>query len=198
MRKSSFVVAAVAAMVAAPVSAATVVVYGDTNPSGNVTLLPAGPGAVARAISFDVSGPGNFTAVFNFTNPFTNARANGSASFNFDPDILVFTGGSFSNGGTFAIGGVSGVGSSIQVDSLGMGLGAQSLTLQGRLNSAGVPDTGNSFARVGGSLTLTAVAAVVPEPATWALFILGFGAIGSALRRRSGAVRVSKAKLNFA
>ena len=185
-------------MVAAPASAATVVVYADSNPSGAVTLTPAGPGAVASPISFDVSGTGDFNAVFSFNNPFTTARANGSASFNFDPDVLVFTGGTFSNGGTFAIGGVSGVGSSIQVDSTGMLQGAQTLTLQGRLNSSGIPDGGNSFARVGGSLTLTAVAAVVPEPATWALFILGFGVIGSALRRRSGAVRVSKAKLNFA
>ena len=49
-----------------------------------------------------------------------------------------------------------------------------------------------------GSVTVVNQIAAVPEPATWALFILGFGAIGSALRRRSGAVRVSKAKLNFA
>lgn len=38
----------------------------------------------------------------------------------------------------------------------------------------------------------------VPEPTTWALFILGFGAIGGAMRRRSGKVRVAKASLNFA
>lgn len=40
--------------------------------------------------------------------------------------------------------------------------------------------------------------AAVPEPTTWALFILGFGMIGAALRRRSRAVRDIKAKLNFA
>ncbi|RYE61473.1 MAG: PEP-CTERM sorting domain-containing protein, partial [Oxalobacteraceae bacterium] len=32
--------------------------------------------------------------------------------------------------------------------------------------------------------------AAVPEPATWALCILGFGAIGGTMRRRSSAVRV--------
>ena len=47
-------------------------------------------------------------------------------------------------------------------------------------------------------LTLTGTAGIVPEPATWALFILGFGVIGATLRRRSGAVRVSKAQLHFA
>lgn len=40
--------------------------------------------------------------------------------------------------------------------------------------------------------------AAVPEPTTWALFILGFGAIGYAMRRRSSKVRVAKASLNFA
>lgn len=38
----------------------------------------------------------------------------------------------------------------------------------------------------------------VPEPTTWALLILGFGAIGSAMRRRASQVRTAKAKLHFA
>lgn len=40
--------------------------------------------------------------------------------------------------------------------------------------------------------------AAVPEPTTWALFILGFGAIGQSMRRRSSKVRIAKASLNFA
>lgn len=40
--------------------------------------------------------------------------------------------------------------------------------------------------------------AAVPEPTTWALFILGFGAIGATMRRRSSQMRVAKASLNFA
>ena len=46
------------------------------------------------------------------------------------------------------------------------------------------------------NITLNSIA--VPEPTTWALFILGFGAIGSTLRRRNANVRVAKASLNFA
>jgi hypothetical protein len=198
MKKLLIAAGAAASLVtmAAPASAATVV-YGAMNPGGVVTLLPAGPGAVAKAIEFDVTGTGDFTAVFSFLNPFSSASANGSASFNFDPDVLIFTGGSFSGGGVATIGGVPGVGSSIQIDRAGLTGGSQTLTITGRLNQAGVPTGGNGFARVGGSLTLTQSTAV-PEPATWALFILGFGAVGSILRRRNGAIRVSKAKLNFA
>lgn len=38
----------------------------------------------------------------------------------------------------------------------------------------------------------------VPEPGTWALLILGFGAVGHSMRRRSQTVRVAKARLHFA
>ena len=48
-----------------------------------------------------------------------------------------------------------------------------------------------------GQFSFNAAFAAVPEPTTWALFILGFGAIGAALRRRSSAIRVTKAKLRF-
>lgn len=38
----------------------------------------------------------------------------------------------------------------------------------------------------------------VPEPTTWALLILGFGAVGYSMRRRTSQVRNAKAKLHFA
>lgn len=38
----------------------------------------------------------------------------------------------------------------------------------------------------------------VPEPATWALFVLGFGALGGAMRRRSRAMVASHGRLVFA
>ena len=41
---------------------------------------------------------------------------------------------------------------------------------------------------LGGNLTITQVAAAVPEPASWALMLLGFGAIGVAMRRRKAAL----------
>lgn len=189
--------AASAVALAAPASAQTTVTFGAMNPGGVVALAPAGPGAVAAPISFDVSGTGPFAVTFSFLNPFSSATASGSASFNFDPDVLLFTSGDFSGAGTFAIGGVPGVGSSIQVDRLGLPGGNQTLTLRGTLTPS-TAEGGNAFARVGGSLTLTSVTAPIPEPATWALFILGFGAIGGSLRRRNSAARVTKAKMLFA
>ena len=186
-------VAASAFVVAAPATAAHVI-YGPGNPGGVITLTPAGPGAVSSAISFDVTAGGMFTAVFSFVNPYNPAAAGGSATFNYDPDVVNFTGGSISGSGSVTT--VNGpTGASIQIDRLGLPAGMQTLTINGTLTPSNAPG-GNAFARIGGQLTLTG--AVVPEPATWALFILGFGAIGGALRRRGGAVRVSRAKLRLA
>jgi hypothetical protein len=41
----------------------------------------------------------------------------------------------------------------------------------------------------GAALDAVSVSDAVPEPATWALMILGFGAIGGAMRRRTAAAR---------
>lgn len=194
MRTLFFALAATAAVGAMPAHAATVT-FGAINPGGVISLEPAGPGAVSSALSFDVQGSGLFSAVLSFLNPFDTATAGGSASFNFDPDLITFTGGDISGGGLVTV--VNGpTGASMQIDRLGLPGGDQTLTIMGTLTPSDAPG-GNSFARIGGQLTLTGTGAI-PEPATWALFILGFGAIGGALRRRSGAVRVSKAKLHFA
>ena len=60
-----------------------------------------------------------------------------------------------------------------------------------RISAGGTSD---SFGGYIDNITLNAV----PEPATWALFILGFGVIGSTLRRRNASVRAARASLNFA
>jgi hypothetical protein len=51
----------------------------------------------------------------------------------------------------------------------------------------------NSDGFAGVTYTPVASAAAVPEPASWAMMILGIGAIGFALRRRTVATRVSYA-----
>lgn len=187
---SALAAVAATALFAVPASAATVV-FGPPSPGGVITLTPAGPGEVAGFLGFDVindqTGP-NFTATLTFVNPFSPAAAGGSAVFNFDGDLLVFTGGNISGGGVATVT-TNAQGSSIQVDAFNLAAGPQTLTFTGTLNP-----TGNGTARVGGQLSLSAV----PEPGTWALFILGFGGLGYAMRRRNAQVRTAKAKLHFA
>lgn len=181
--------AAAVAFTAVPASAATTVTYRSTNPGGVVTLDPAGPDALSGLLGFNVSGDaGAFSVTFYFDNPFDPAAATSSASFDFDPDVLQFTSGSYGSGGTFTIL-TDDTGSAITVSKNGLAAGANTLTLNGTFNP-----TGNGFAAVGGSLNLTAV----PEPATWALFILGFGAIGAGMRRRSSQAGKVRASIRFA
>ena len=196
-KKMAFAAAAAVAFAATPATAAHVV-YITPSPDagsdgdGDINLSYAGPGARSSALAFDVTAAGNFTATFDFYNVFDPAAAGGSASFNFDGDFVTFTGGNISGGGiSTPVSGPSGA--SIQIDRLGLPTGWHTLSISGTLTEG--PD-GNAYARIGGQLTLTG--AEVPEPATWALFILGFGAIGHTMRRRSSKVRVAKASLNFA
>ena len=90
------------------------------------------------------------------------------------------------------------MGSSIQVDSFNLPTGTQTLTLMGQLNPLATPAGGNNFARVGGSITLTSLAGAVPEPATWAMLVLGFGVMGGAMRSRTRKSQVSRQTLRFA
>lgn len=57
-----------------------------------------------------------------------------------------------------------------------------------------VEGTANTAATYGGNITFSAV----PEPATWALMILGFGAVGFSMRRRSAKAGTTRATLKFA
>lgn len=184
-KKIAFAALAATAAYAAPASAATITYL--TGPA--VALFGVGPGEAGAGILFIVSGTaGDFEATYTFDNPFDPALAGASATFNFDGDGITFTGGDFSGGGFFTTSTTT-LGTSIQIDRFSLALGPQTLNIRGTF-----APTGNSSALIGGELTL----AQVPEPATWALFILGFGAIGSTMRRRSSKVRVAKASLNFA
>ncbi|MXP28834.1 PEPxxWA-CTERM sorting domain-containing protein [Porphyrobacter algicida] len=50
----------------------------------------------------------------------------------------------------------------------------------------------------GNGYTASVTLSAVPEPATWALMILGFGAIGFSMRRRSAKAGTTRATLKFA
>ncbi|MGR6327713.1 PEPxxWA-CTERM sorting domain-containing protein [Sphingomonas sp. XXL09] len=108
-----------------------------------------------------------------------------------------FSFGQLGTGTVFSSGSLTGTQSnqlvSFQFNAAGLAAlqSGQSITLSGRVTSpttfsASAPDQllfGSSQSR-SASLQFDTVAAAVPEPATWALMILGMGAVGFAMRRR--------------
>ncbi len=73
-----------------------------------------------------------------------------------------------------------------------MGTGTSNGTGFSKVNSVTFSSTGYTYNGLD-NLVLSATSAV-PEPATWALMILGFGAVGGAMRRRQSVA----AKIRFA
>jgi hypothetical protein len=63
----------------------------------------------------------------------------------------------------------------------------------GQLNKLVVTGLSRGNGAYGGQATFTPVNSAVPEPATWAMMIMGFGVVGYAMRRRRTAVRFSQA-----
>jgi hypothetical protein len=116
-------------------------------------------------------GPDNFVFAFIFGGLTSGADftgTNGDTSFNF---------GNFSNSLIQQVQGTVGASDpfnrySIAFRALGSG------TVAGRISNSGTDNNGPVLDDL--SLSITAV----PEPATWAMMILGFGVIGGALRRR--------------
>ena len=174
---------------AAPAGAATV-----TYTSGST--IPLQPSLVPNtfdcAFDFRVANNipglanGQFTADFDFTAPFdglasatvTNVIVRSNALSDIDFSFISINGvvGQFTNSGS--------VSSATVVDVPVSFTSNNFLRLVGQLNPGG---NGTGDGLITGSLTFTASQAPggVPEPATWALLILGFGTVGGAMRRRS-------------
>jgi hypothetical protein len=56
--------------------------------------------------------------------------------------------------------------------------------MSGALNTLSVTYTSRGQGSFGGNLSFAPTISAIPEPSTWAMMILGFGAVGVALRRR--------------
>ena len=109
--------------------------------------------------------------IFSFTAPVTNGMQNGAA-FNFG-NVRFFSAGS--GGGVFSEFGAEG-GFGPQLYS---GTTAAPVLAPGTFSFTDL--AGN---RTGATLTISAVAAAVPEPATWAMMLVGFGMMGATMRYR--------------
>jgi hypothetical protein len=142
------------------------------NAAINVVLPPAAADGSITA-EFGQSGIafGAFNHTFNFTFPsagtastgVTSIKVSGKPSTNIDFTSVTL------NGKAFAI--TNGVFDLATLDDWAVPAGVQTLVVQGTSG-------GN------GSYTVDLAFAPVPEPATWAMMIIGFGAAGSMVRAR--------------
>ena len=187
----AYAAAAAVALTAVPASAATVIYT-----SGSTIGLIAGPSGTFSG-GFEASvvtgtgaevGP-DFTATFTFGSPTTGQAAGSAISIALgNMSNINFTGVTL-NGVTGTV--VNGPVDTAVVFGAPVAFGGTNqLVLTGQLN----PPSGMGNGSFGGNVTIAAV----PEPTTWALFILGFGTIGAALRRRGSQVRTAKAAIRFA
>lgn len=197
-------VAVLAAVFATPASA--VIISGSTVSGGNaIDAIELS----SSQISLDF-GIAAFTPItVNF-----GVQSGDVATYNFDSAIDIFTGVgapasgvaslvlALTNGATFNLGNVT---PSFSTASTSLNAAGNAVTINfspeenfrvelGSLDSL-LGDFGinrnNVFA--GQNFALTIGAAPVPEPATWAMMIAGFGLVGSGLRRSRGAQRLKTA-----
>jgi hypothetical protein len=166
--------------IATSASAATIVNVGTVPPANPYFYITAGTpttSPITANFGATISGPSaSFDDLFEFTIP-QNGRGSGSLSTSFS---------SITNELTIDQVLVDGV-----LEPLIPSSGGQSVTvtnvpiLNGVLNTIevkGVTSSGNVDATFSGTATFAAGA--IPEPASWALMIGGFGLIGAAMRRR--------------
>lgn len=141
--------------------------------SGSTTIVGLTDLEDASDGQFDFS---SLTALFQ-GQTFTLANASGVVGLN---TFSIFTNGDLF--ASFNIGDTSRL-------ATGEAIGA---TITGGDPFRAVPDTG-LLQLTGGTGTIrgdVSVAAAVPEPGTWLLMLVGFGAVGASMRRRSSSLRL--------
>ncbi len=184
-KKLAFAAFAVAGVMASTsASAATCVGNTCTFTPGDAEFTTSGDttfpitGSVAARIGRSDVGVGTFTDIYTFI---VDVNGNGSGAFstsfsggNTDVDFLsaTFNGQAVTLTGTDALefGGLTGV-----------------AIMAGAVNELIINYTSGGLGSYGGNLTFTPGA--VPEPASWALMIGGFGMVGGTLRRRRARVQ---------
>lgn len=170
MKRLMLAACAAAALTAASAAhAATFVTWGPPNPDGSLTAT-FGDGAIAA---------GDFNDVFDLTLPSGVASFTLSSTFTDDAtQDINFKTVQF-NGVDFKIGS-TGQNEFRFLNSAGLTAGgAQHLVISGTSGGNG------SYA---GVIAFNPLTTTVPEPAAWALMILGFGGTGAVLRRRGRAI----------
>ncbi|WP_277979140.1 FxDxF family PEP-CTERM protein [Sphingomonas phyllosphaerae] len=180
----------VAITMAAAAALSAVSAEATTYPVGSPNFeATAGPGGTFSG-AFQVTGlkAGTFSDTFTFTLP-TNGLGSGTVTTSvtdlFSANDLDFTSVTINDiaaeitktaGGAFEVAFINNV-----------------PIVAGQLNKLVVTGLSRGNGAYGGQATFTPVNSAVPEPATWAMMIMGFGVVGYAMRRRRTAVRFSQA-----
>ena len=186
MKFRTHIGAAAAAAVLATAGAASAATFIDTwttnSVTGDISVVIGDTGLGVAGGSASSQGTStqsynalttDFTDTFNFSLP--TGAVGSSVTSSDTKNNLVFSGFTF-NGVSGMIGptpaGLPSAGITAQFVTAG---GAQQLVIKG---------SGGPAASFGGTVNFSPVAVGVPEPASWALMIVGFGSAGALLRRR--------------
>jgi hypothetical protein len=149
------------------------------SPAMAATALTLNPGPNGtQSVGFDktIATPGSFSETFTFTLPSAGTTSaslvtiavNRLTNIDFTSATLNGNAFTFSPTGTFEFGSANGISTMA---------GLQTLVVNG------VSGGNGSF---GGNISFAPAGGAIPEPATWALMILGFGLVGGMMRRRAG------------
>ncbi|HEX8445782.1 MAG TPA: PEPxxWA-CTERM sorting domain-containing protein [Sphingomonas sp.] len=161
-------------------------------------MVAAASPAYAEPLLFDFSGPSG-TAMFQLeSNPTPDFSQTflGSEQFSFSNVVGTF-GGVSGTASTISFG--NGVFASLSINAANLGFTQFNNPTLFTGPPASPTFLTGSFTMINpffgnGQLTISPVAAAVPEPASWGLMILGMGAVGFAMRRRPTVV----AKVSYA
>lgn len=206
---NTFKLIAAASVIAltAPAHAATL--YSNAGPTGPVASpgsfsFSAVSGGTAGALDFTLNGYISLDGVNYYEDDFTLAL-NGTPILALSYDLgggggnAVFTNlyGATITGGSF--GGFAGGALNISIASLPLLVGNNSFVFSydspsgGGLGGGGFAGPQGTYDEAWGlsNIKLTGREGAVPEPATWAMMLAGFGAVGFAMRRRRQDTRIS-------
>jgi hypothetical protein len=179
MRKLLYVVAGAAALASASAASSAVVVTSATNltnPDPTTSIFTSGGITTIMFGQPNITGP-TYDGAFTFTNDdagmYKIVVGSSTPGFVWDLTKTLLTG----NGSTYTF-----VASPTDAGQLSLTLGSVLLAggnVPSTLSLSGTAPTGSILS---GNVTISAAA--VPEATTWAMMLLGFGAMGFAIRRR--------------
>ena len=180
MRKLLIALAGATALTAASAANAAVTIGTTGGTNGTTTATVTDAVNNPNKIEFDTTNAaaGSFSSLFNFFSDSSNlgvfsvTTATNPAST--VGTLALFTGGSMTTNGTTPFNSITGSSNTLTLTSPLTPNTWYTFNYQGSLATAG---------NVSGPASFYAAAAV-PEPAAWALMLLGFGGIGIAMRRR--------------